>query len=120
MYQFLPKLLKNGAAAGDWVSPPRGHIAFITGFALLWGEESQGFVLGPNMKGTVSSSEKLPPAPERAGTCCCLFRETPCCVQSSSRHQRSVAQEQSGTSVLRRRICYSDLVLETSLSCLSQ
>ena len=37
--------------------------------------------LDPTQKAHVSSPEKLPPAPERVGTCCHLSKEAPCCVE---------------------------------------
>lgn len=79
---------------------PHGHIAFITGFALIsWGEESQGFALGPNTRHMfLLQRHRLLPLKGLVPVAH-LSREALCCVQSSSRHQQSVAQEQSRMSV---------------------
>lgn len=101
---------------------PHSHTAFITGFAFTsWGEESQGFILGPNTEGT-----------------CFFFRDTASCpwkgwylLPASPGRLRAACRAPLGTSgqwprnkveclSLWRRICYSDLGLETSLGCLSQ
>ena len=120
-YRFLPKMLKKWAAAGGWLSRPRGHAAFVSGFALTsWGEESQGFVLGPNTEGMCFFSGEasscpwkgqylLPPL--QGGS---MLRGVP--PGTSGQWPRNKVEHPSS----RRRICYSDSGLEASSGCLSQ